>query len=89
MLKLELLRLMYQSKAPAADPTGVTTTCGVPLNFIEKLTVIKQPAGGPPPVLMLTVPAVSVPLTDAVPPEPTAVPLDRQVIADLQTLDAQ
>ena len=39
---------------------------GVLLNLVTKLTVMKQPAGGPPPVLILTDPAVSVPLTLAV-----------------------
>src|SRR5581483_3422233 len=61
----------------AAEPTGVITICGVLLNFVVKLIVAKQPGPGLPPVLIVTEPALSEPLTDTVPPLPRAVPLMR------------
>ena len=57
---------MYQFNPPAAEPTGVITTCGVPLNLLAKVIFAKQPAPGPLPVLIDIVPAVSVPLIEEV-----------------------
>lgn len=62
---------------PAAAPTGVTITAGTSLKAAAKVTVAKQPAAGLLPVLIAIVPAVSLPLTLAVPPAPRAGPFVR------------
>lgn len=49
-------------------------TCGMPLKALANVIWANTPAGEPVPTFTPTVPAVSVPLIETVPPLPSAVP---------------